>query len=304
MQSIRGTTKLAGVIGTPLGHSLSPAIHNAAYAHRRLDWVYIPLEVPDEAGLRRVVAAASSLPFVGFNVTMPFKQAVMELCDEVAAAAEMAGAVNTVHCTDGRLVGYNTDGRGLTEALEVEAGFTAADKDIVVLGAGGAAGAALVALMLARAARITVVNRNLERAEDLVGRLVRHAGTVDLGVEALDEARDAVLAADLVLNATPLGMRRGDPSPVPADWVRPGQVRYDMVYGTKAPTAFVEQGREGGAIALDGLGMLVAQAGVAIDIWDEDSSARAPRDVMRKAAEDALSARLALEAEVTDGSSA
>lgn len=304
MQSIRGTTKLAGVIGKPLAHTLSPAIHNAAYAQLSLDWVYVPLEVPDEAGLRRVVAATGSLPFVGFNVTMPYKQAVMELVDEVSTAAVMAGAVNAVQISeDGRSVGYNTDGRGLIEALEVEADFTPADKDIVVLGAGGAAGAAVVALMLGRASRITVVNRNVEKAEELVERLGRHGGSVLLEVEEPGMARDVVVGADLVLNATPLGMRTGDPSPVPAEWVRPGQVRFDMVYGTSSPTAFVTDGRDAGAVALDGLGMLVAQAAIAIDMWNEGSTVKAPRDLMKKAAEAALDARMG-DMEVNDGSGA
>ena len=169
MARINGTTKLAGVIGWPLDHSLSPAMHNAVYEELGLDWVYVPLAVSDEVGLRRLVAAIRSLPFVGFNVTMPYKAAVLELCDEVATAARMAGAVNTVHCVDGQLVGYNTDGRGLLEALERDAGFDPAGKNVVILGAGGAAGGAFVALILARAARITLVNRDVARAEELVG---------------------------------------------------------------------------------------------------------------------------------------
>ena len=150
MRDIRGTTKLAGVVGNPLHHSLSPAMHNAAYEHLGLDWVYVPLLISDEVGLRRLLAAATSLPFVGFNVTMPYKQAVLELCDELATAASMAGAVNTVHCTEGKLVGYNTDGRGLLESLEEETGLLVEGKDVVLLGSGGAAGAALVALVLAQ----------------------------------------------------------------------------------------------------------------------------------------------------------
>ena len=168
MRGIDGSTRLAGVIGTPLAHSLSPAMHNAAYEQLGLDWVYVPLEVRDEVGLRRLVAAIRSLDFVGFNVTMPFKRDVLDLCDEVATAAQMAGAVNTVHCLDGRLVGYNTDGRGLLESLELEAGFAPADTEVVVLGTGGAAGAAVVALILARAARVTIASRDVARAETLI----------------------------------------------------------------------------------------------------------------------------------------
>lgn len=288
MQPISGTTRLAGVIGHPLAHSLSPAMHNAVYEELGLDWVYVPLHAKDEIGLRRVVAAIQSLPFVGFNVTMPFKQAVVELCDEVAMAASMAGAVNTVHCVDGRLVGYNTDGRGLLEALKDEAGFEPAGKDVVICGAGGAAGAALVGLMLAQAASITIVNRNIDGAEELLDRVRPHMNAVRVGAVSAMAAEETVRAADLVVNATPVGMRPEDDSPIPVQWVGPGQVVYDMIYGR--PTALVRGARGQGALALDGLGMLVAQGATAVDIWNESKQIRASRATMRAAAEAQLSA--------------
>ncbi len=105
---IDGRTRPAGVVGWPIGHTLSPAMHNAAYEELGLNWVYLPLAVPDQGALLRFADAARALPFVGFNVTMPYKQAILELCDEVAMLAQMAGAVNTVHCSEGRLIGYNT----------------------------------------------------------------------------------------------------------------------------------------------------------------------------------------------------
>lgn len=291
MTTISGTTRLAGVIGAPVDHSLSPAMHNAVYADIGLDWVYLPLHVPDEIGLRRLVAAIRSMEFVGFNVTMPFKQSALELVDEVALAATMAGAVNTVHCIDGRLVGYNTDGRGLTDALADEAGFCPEGKDIVLLGSGGAAGAAMVAFILGKAASITVVNRNPDRAEELVGRMAQYIGSVRADAVSFAGAEEAVRAADLVVNATALGMRPDDASPIPSGWVGPGQIVYDMVYGTAQPTALVRESRALGAEALDGLGMLVCQGATAVDIWNESKQTRTPRDVMRAAAEAALAAR-------------
>jgi shikimate dehydrogenase len=293
MQDVGGATRLAGVIGHPLEHSLSPAMHNAAYEHMGLDWIYVPLHVPDEVGLRRLVAAIRSLDVVGFNVTMPFKRSLLELCDEVAAAASMAGAVNTVHCTEGRLVGYNTDGRGLLEALRLEASFDPADKDIVILGAGGAAAAAVVAFILGRAAKVTVASRDLCRSEQLMEAMMPHMGAVRADAIALQEAEEAVRSADLIVNATPVGMSPGDPNLITPAWVGPGQVVYDMVYGTADPTALVSESRSVGAIALDGLGMLVCQGATAIDIWAGGSEIPAPREVMQAAAEDALRARLA-----------
>ena len=291
MAGISGKTKIAGVVGWPLDHSLSPAMHTAVYADRDLDWVYVPFSISDEVGVCRLVAAIRSLPCVGFNVTMPYKALVLELCDEVATAARMAGAVNTVHCTsDGRLIGYNTDGRGMLEALADEAAFNPDGKRVVVLGAGGAAGGAVVALTLAKCASITVVNRNLGNAEELLSRMAYGAQSVATNVVVLEDAREAIASADLVVNATPVGMLPGDPSPLPPEWLHEGQVVLDMVYGTAAPTALVADAVAAGAVGLDGLGMLVAQGAIAIDIWN-DSHLLAPRDVMRRAALEQLAGR-------------
>ena len=293
MQRISGSTRLAGVIGWPVDHSLSPAMHNAAYEQLRLNWVYVPLPVPDEIGLRRVVAAIRTLPFVGFNITMPYKTDVVELCDEVAMAASMAGAVNTVHCVDGRLIGYNTDGRGLLEALSTDAGFDPAEKNVVLLGAGGAAGSALVAFILGRAASVTIVNRDMVKAEDLVSRVEPHLKSTRASVLSLESAERYVASADLIVNATPLGMNPGDPSPVPVEWLSSNQVVFDMVYGQESATELIEGAQRAGARAVDGLGMLVNQGATAIDIWNNNSQTRAPRDVMRSAASSELVKRAA-----------
>jgi shikimate dehydrogenase len=266
-------------------------MHNAAYEDMGLDWVYVPLPLEDEADLMRFMGAARVLPFVGFNVTMPFKQAILPLCDEVAMLAKMAGAVNSVHAVDGRFIGYNTDGRGLVESLETGADFAPEGKDIVILGAGGAAGAAIVSLMLAKAKTITIANRDAERAEELVARMCSHARETELASSELGaDAEEHVRAADLIVNATPVGMHEGDPSPVPGEWIGAGQVVVDMVYGGGV-TSLVEESQERGATTLDGLGMLVAQGATAIDIWSESAQVRAPRDVMRKAAEEAMAAQ-------------
>lgn len=293
MRSIDGTTRLAGVVGHPIAHTLSPAMHNAVYEHLGLNWVYLPFDLRDEIGLRRLVALVPSLPFVGFNVTMPYKQAMLELCDEVAMTANMAGAVNTVHVVDGRLVGYNTDGRGLLEALRDEAGVDPAGKEVVIVGAGGAAGAAFVAFLLGRAGRVTIASRTLESADDLLDRMSAHLGGVAACSIGLHGAEEAIRSADLVVNATSLGMEPGDQPPFPPSWLTSGQVVYDMVYGTAEPTALVAGAREAGATALDGLGMLVCQGATAVDIWNDSGELPTPRDIMRAAAQQALADRKA-----------
>ena len=291
MVRITGTTQLAGVIGWPIEHSLSPAMHNAVYEELGLDWAYIPMPIADEIGLRRVVAAIRVLPFVGFNVTMPYKALVLELCDEVATAASMAGAVNTVHCVDGRLVGYNTDGRGLLESLSEDAAFSPEGKRVVLLGAGGAAGAAIVAFLLAKAASVDVVSRDIARAEEVVARVAPHLKSTQASAFAFDDAEHVVRQADLIVNATPLGMREDDPSPIPASWIRAEQVVFDMVYGGHGSTTLVSDARGVGATALDGLGMLVRQGATAVDIWNQERDGRTPRETMHRAAEQELARR-------------
>lgn len=287
---INGRTRPTAVIGWPVAQSLSPAMHNAAYQALGLNWVCLPFAVPDQRALAAFVEAARRLPFVGFNVTMPYKQAMAELCDEVATLAVMAGAVNTVHCVDGQLMGYNTDGRGMLESLAEDAGFDPSGKSVAIIGSGGAAGAAVTALMLARAGSLALVNRNVGRAEALLERVEDRLRGMTVSVHPLDDsAASAVRDADLVINATPLGMGAEDPSPIPPAWIRPGHVVLDMVY-RPTDTTLVRDARQAGAKAISGLGMLVSQGALAIDIWAGQDRAqfRAPRDVMRAAAEAAM----------------
>jgi shikimate dehydrogenase len=222
---------------------------------------------------------------------MPFKRAVLDLCDEVAMAAKMAGAVNTVHVVEGRLVGYNTDGRGLLEALQTEAGFTPQDKHIVIVGSGGAAGGAFVAFLLARAASITVVGRSLQSSEELLERMTPHLSGIEATAMIMHEAEESIRRADLIVNATPVGMWPEDRSPVPLEWLETRHLVYDMVYGTAEPTALVRGAVQAGVRALDGLSMLVAQGATAVDIWNNSRQTRAPRDVMRAAIERELESR-------------
>jgi len=287
---IGARTRLAGLIGWPLDHTLSPTMHNAAYEAMNLDWVYLPLPVREGQDLVRVVAGIRGLPFVGFNVTMPYKRLMLNLCDEVATAASLAGAVNTVHIVDGRLIGYNTDGRGLIESLKEEASFEPNGKRVVIIGTGGAAGAALVGLALERASHITVAGRRPEVAEDMIENLSGRLRETITEAVSLDDAREAVEGADLVINATPLGMGgAGDELPVSKEWLQPGQVVADMVYRPSV-TPLMEAAVARGARAVGGLGMLVDQGAIAIEIWNSGVQNAAPRDVMRAAAEAVLAA--------------
>ncbi len=286
--AISGETQLAGVTGWPLSHTLSPAMHNAAYETMGVDWVYVPLAVRSAGDLPALMDALRTLPFVGINITMPYKEPILKLCDEVAVFASVAGAVNTIHVVDGRLIGYNTDGRGLVESLAQGAGFHAEGKDVVVVGAGGAAAAAVLALSLEDAASVTILNRTHSNAEDLVARLQGHARGTVLTAEALTpDAAGSVRRAQLVVNATPVGMRPAGGMPLPGEWLHGDQVVADMVY-RPAVTPLLAAAASVGATAVGGLGMLVAQGAVSIEIWNGDSQQAAPREVMRTAALEAL----------------
>jgi len=271
----------------PVDHSLSPAMHNAAYDELGLDWVYVPLGLTDEAHLSRVLPALKALPFVGFNVTMPFKQAVLDHCDEVSLLARMAGAVNAVHCVDGRFVGYNTDGRGLLESLAQEVAFSPRGENVTIVGAGGAAGAAAVSFVVEKASRVAVVNRTIERAEELVERLRPYACATELLALELPDAREQITESKLIVNATSVGMEPDDPSPLPGEWLHSHHIVCDMIYRT-AQTSLLRDALAAGAVGIGGLGMLVHQAALAIDIWNESLRQDAPRDVMRLAAESAM----------------
>jgi shikimate dehydrogenase len=288
---IDGNTQLAGVMGWPIDHTLSPAMHNAAYENLGLPWVYLPLPVREPADVARIVEAIRALPFVGFNVTMPYKRLMLDLCDEVAALARLAGAVNTVHLQDGVLVGYNTDGRGLLASLEVEAGFTPKGSRVAMIGSGGAAAAVLAALVLGGAEHVTVVSRDPAHARDLIERIGVHARGTELESLGMGpEVGSYIESADVVVNATPLGMRPGDPLPLDASWLRAGQIVSDMVY-RPAVTPLLEAAARAGAKPVGGLGMLVAQGAMSIELWDRDTTVTAPRAEMRAAAEAAMAAQ-------------
>jgi shikimate dehydrogenase len=273
---ISGETRLAGVIGAPIRHSLSPAIFNAAFAACGLDWIYLAFEVePGDAG--RALDAMRALDIGGLSVTMPHKDAVAQLVDQCTPEAAALRAVNCVVATADGLLGENTDGPGFLDALRAEADVDVNGRRAVVIGAGGAARAIVLAMARAGATEVAVVNRTAARAE-AAAALAGPAGHVaDI---------EAIRGADLVVNATSVGMGDGmlpfDPSLLAS-----GQVVADVVYHP-SPSPLVAAARERGITAIDGLGMLVHQAGHAFRLW---TALDAPIAAMREAALAGLAAR-------------
>ncbi len=267
-------TRLAGVIGHPVAHSLSPVLHNAAFAEVGLDWAYVAFDVP-EGSCAAAVEGARALGVLGLSVTMPHKRAAALACDELTATAAALGVANTIVRRHDRLVGEATDGPGFVASLRA-AGHDPAGRTCVLLGAGGAASAVAHALAEAGAACVGVVARRPEAAEQVAAL----AGRVGVVTSASDVRR-----ADLVVNATSVGMggTAGEGAlPLgldPAD-LRPGQVVADLVYHPLR-TPLLVTAEAAGATPVDGLGMLVHQAALAFELW---TGITAPLGVMAAAA--------------------
>ncbi|MDH7486703.1 MAG: shikimate dehydrogenase [Anaerolineae bacterium] len=287
MTEIDAQTKLLGIIGWPVEHSLSPTMHNAAFAALGLNWVYLPLPVPPgqvEAALRGLL----TLGFRGANVTVPHKEAVMPHLDSITEVAQAIGAVNTLVVGEGRLVGDNTDGAGFLAALQ-EAGFEPRGRRALVLGAGGAARAVAYALATA-GAQVTVLNRTLSRTEALIQHLAPAVPPNSLSPRLLD--RDALVEeavrADLLVNATSVGMwPDAEHSPWPDELPLPSHLTvFDLVYNPPE-TRLLRQARRAGAQAIGGLGMLVHQGALAFRLWTGHSP---PLEAMWTACERALTA--------------
>ena len=289
-RSISGHTQLAAVIGSPVAHSISPAIHNAAFAQCGLDWVYLAFEVAPGAA-RAALDAARVLGIRGLSVTMPHKTAVADAVDELTDAARALRAVNCVVLREGRLVGDNTDGAGFVDAFRHDTGRDVAGLRCAVIGGGGAGRAVARALAEADAGEVVIVTRRPEAAEATAviagGPGRARPGTIS-----------DVESCDVVVNATPLGMTAGGAGrtstggagptntalPVPAERLHTGQVVIDLVYSPRE-TPWLAAARARGIEAHGGLSMLVFQAAHAFAQWTGQA---APVDAMLRAASDVI----------------
>ena len=276
-----GASRLAAVIGDPVRHSLSPTLLNAAFAEVGLDWHFVALEVA-EGRSDEALDAVRALGLAGLSVTMPHKAAVAAAVDHRTEQAEVLDAVNCVVVEGGRLVGHNTDGDGFLDGLRHDTGFDPAGRSTVVIGAGGAARAVVLALARAGAAEVAVVNRTASRAEVAAG-LAGPVGRVVLS----DELSDTVAAADLVVNATSVGMTDDGALPVDPESVAVGTVAVDLIYHPPE-TAWLAALRGRGIEAHNGLSMLVFQAAHAFRLW---TGSEAPVAVMDAAARAVLATR-------------
>ncbi|MHC5610091.1 MAG: shikimate dehydrogenase [Nostoc sp.] len=280
---ITGKTKLLGVIGHPVEHSRSPVMHNAALAHLKLDYVYLPFPIAPE-NLEIAIAGFAAIGVVGFSVTIPHKQAIIPLLSEITPLAQTIGAVNTVSRQNNKWVGTNTDIEGFIAPLQTTYKQDWSQKVAVILGNGGAARAVVAGCHQLGFAKIHVVGRNVQRLQEFRNSWSNLPISENLQVHQWEELSKLIPQANLLVNTTPIGMYpKVDESPLSVEEIASlprGAIAYDLIYIPK-PTQFLEQAEKQGVIAIDGLEMLVQQGVAALKIWLQQETV--PVEVMRQA---------------------
>ena len=264
---LTGRTRIVGVIGDPVEHSRSPQMHNAAFAKARLDYAYLPFHVRSD-DLAAAIAGFKAINVVGINVTLPHKQAVLPYLTSLSREAELIGAVNTLTFTQDGIHGDNTDAPGVLRALEENENMAVpVGEAVVVLGAGGAARAVVVALALAGVASITIANRTVERAVSLAEEMQTKIGVTVQGMGLEDDRLPiAVQRSVLLINTATVSMDMTHPLLISADWLQPNTIVYDIVY-TPPVTPLMRAAAGRGCRTLGGIGMLVHQGAIAFEKW-------------------------------------
>ncbi|SEK92174.1 shikimate dehydrogenase [Paenibacillus sp. OK003] len=269
---------LLGVMGDPIAHSKSPAMHNAALQAAGVNGMYMPLHVRPEQ-LESAIRGIVALGYRGVNVTIPHKEQVMQYLDVIDESARLIGAVNTIVNDEGKLTGYNTDGIGYVRSLKEEAVPELAGKRIAVLGAGGAARGVIYALALEKPERISILNRTADRAVALASDLRAH-GLGDITGSGMEEAAAILASADIVINTTAAGMHpHVDDVPFDPALIRAGAAVSDLIYNP-LETRLLRESRQRGCTVHGGLGMFIYQGAVAFEHW---LGIPAPVETMRRA---------------------
>ena len=273
---IKGSTNIVGLIGHPVEHSFSPPMHNAAFDELGMDYAYVAFDVNPE-DLSSAIEGAKSLNIKGFNVTIPHKIEVMQYLDELDEVAELIGAVNTIDFKN--MKGYNTDGIGAVRAIEEVTSIK--NKDVIVAGAGGASRAISFYLAKFGAASITILNRNVERAQSLAGDVLASDLIGDVNADSISKIDNLLGDADILVDTTPLGMHPHiDDEPVAAaEDMHEDLVVFDAVYNPNE-TVLLSEAIKAGAKPVYGIKMLLYQGAESFRIW---TGRDAPVSVMEKA---------------------
>ncbi|MFH1379101.1 MAG: shikimate dehydrogenase [bacterium] len=278
--------KMVGLIGYPLGHTLSPQMHEAAFIKLNLNFRYSAFEVPPQK-LSAAIQGIRALNFIGINITVPHKESVMEFIDEFDERAKKIGAVNTILNNKGKLIGYNTDAPGFLHSLRDEGGFIPRGKKAVICGAGGAARSIASSLASAGITRLVITDID-KRAAKILSRHIKKHFDCEVAVYESGEDRAlfrAIQESDLLVNATPVGLKPGETIPILLKSLHKKLFVYDVIY---ADTRLIKAARKKGLQSLNGIGMLVGQGAEAFKIWTNQD---APVEIMRRAVEDNLKTR-------------
>lgn len=277
--------KIYGLIGCPVKHSLSPAMHNAAFKKLKLSGVYALFEA-QKSDFPQALKKLRLMDAAGFNVTVPYKEAIIPYIDRLDENAKAIGAVNTVLNDEGKLVGYNTDAPGFIASLKNDLRFNPRNKDIFVIGAGGAARAIGFALAKEQARSIIFYDIARQKAERLAQDIAKTFKNCQIdAVAGIKRLASRIKDGDLLVNASTCGMKKADPLPLAPSLLPSGIAVYDIIY-SPSPTRLVKAARKKGIRAVNGLGMLLYQGALAFEIW---TGRRAPVETMRRALARALS---------------
>ena len=265
---ISGRTRLIGLLGYPISHSLSPKMHNSAFSYLGLEYAYLTFDTKED-NLEEVIRAMRALNVRGFNVTMPIKKNVLHLLDEVTPEAQMIGSVNTVLHENGKLIGYNTDGKGYVHDL-MERGIEVKGKRFVLAGAGGAARSVAIQLAVDGASEIVIFNRTLEKAVEICNIIEKNIFTCKVEALELDENKlwEKLKTADVFINSTGLGMHPNEDQCVITN---PGILHKDLIVTDliykPSKTKLLKMAEQAGCKAFNGLGMMIWQGAAAFKIW-------------------------------------
>lgn len=270
-------TLFTGVFGFPVGHSMSPLMHNTAFAALELNYTYGAFEV-EKGALKKAVEGIRALGFRGVNVTIPHKVEVMDYLDEIDEEARQIGAVNTIVNENGTLIGYNTDGQGYVRSLTEEWNTPLKGKKVVILGAGGAARGVAVSLAKSGVAEIIVANRSFDKAHELATHLSQWVGSRGVALEHLDQTKP--LDADLLINTTSVGMSPHVAHiPISPAVLHDQLMVSDLIYNPLY-TELLTQAQQAGARVHNGLGMFIHQGALAFERWTGQA---APVSLMKEA---------------------
>jgi shikimate dehydrogenase len=277
--NVSGKTRICGVIGDPIEHTLSPIMHNTAFEAQKLDYVFLAFKVKSQE-LENAVNGMRALSIRGLNVTMPHKSSILKYLDRIDLSAQIINSVNTILNREGKLFGFNTDGVGAVKALR-ENGVELNGRKVLLLGAGGAARA--IAYAIARESdELAVLNRTLKQAQDLAKLLEKTANKkIVAGALTPKEIQLNLQDSDILINATSIGMKpKSIESPVPPKLLRSNLAVMDIVYNP-IETQLAKDAKTAGAKVVSGVEMLIYQGAASFEIW---TGKTAPVEVMRQAA--------------------